>query len=42
MPGDTVVWFGQPISFVGTGMTQFGPAICAWLETGDGEALAWR
>jgi DHA3 family macrolide efflux protein-like MFS transporter len=40
MPGFTVVWFGQLISFVGTGMTQFGLTIWAWLETGDVMALA--
>ena len=40
MKGYTVVWFGQLISFVGTGMTQFGLVIWAWLETGDVTALA--
>ena len=40
MRGFTVVWFGQLISFLGTGMTQFALTIWAWEKTGEATALA--
>jgi MFS family permease len=40
MIGYTIVWFGQMVSFIGTGMTQFGLVIFAWLLTGEATALA--
>jgi len=40
MKGYTVVWFGQLISIIGTGMTQFGLVIWMWTETGSATAVA--
>jgi MFS family permease len=40
MIGYTVVWFGQLISIIGTGMTQFGLVIWMWTETGSATAVA--
>ena len=40
MTGFTVVWFGQLVSLLGTGMTQFALMIWAWRETGSATALA--
>jgi MFS family permease len=40
MRGFTVVWFGQLISLLGTGMTQFTLTIWAWDKTGEATALA--
>ncbi len=40
MTGYTVVWFGQLISIIGTGMTQFGLVIWMWGETGSATAVA--
>lgn len=40
MVGFTIVWFGQLVSLLGTGMTQFGLMIWAWKETGSATALA--
>ena len=40
MRGFTVVWFGQLVSFLGTGMTQFALTIWAWEKTGEATALA--
>ncbi|MBZ0294354.1 MAG: MFS transporter [Anaerolineae bacterium] len=36
----TIVWFGQFISLIGTGMTQFAVALWAWQLTGQATALA--
>ncbi len=38
--GFTIVWFGQFVSLVGTGMTQFGITIWAYQLTGQATALA--
>ena len=38
--GYTVVWFGQLISIIGTGMTQFGLVIWMWEATGEATAVA--
>ena len=38
--GYTIVWFGQMISFIGTGMTQFGLVIWVWEETGSATSLS--
>ncbi|MCW4038196.1 MAG: MFS transporter [Candidatus Bathyarchaeota archaeon] len=38
--GFTVVWFGQVISLLGTGMTRFAITIWAWQITGQATALA--
>jgi DHA3 family macrolide efflux protein-like MFS transporter len=38
--GFLVVWFGQVISLLGTGMTRFGLTIWAWQITGQATALA--
>jgi MFS family permease len=38
--GYTVVWFGQLVSFIGTGMTQFGLVIWVWEQTGSATALS--
>ena len=38
--GFTIVWFGQFVSMVGTGMTQFGITIWAYQLTGSATALA--
>ena len=40
MAGFTVIWFGQLISMLGSGMTQFGISIWAWQITGEATALA--
>jgi MFS family permease len=40
MRGYTVVWFGQLISIIGTGMTQFGLVIWMWAETGSATSVA--
>ena len=40
MAGYTVVWFGQLVSIIGTGMTQFGLVIWMWTETGSATAVA--
>jgi MFS family permease len=36
----TIVWFGQIVSLLGTGMTQFAITIWAWQVTGEATALA--
>ncbi len=40
MAGFSVVWFGQVVSMLGTGMTQFALTIWAWQQTGEATALA--
>ena len=40
MIGFTIVWIGQFISLLGTGMTHFGLTIWAWEITGEATALA--
>lgn len=40
MTGFTIVWFGQLISLLGSGMTTFAISIWAWQETGQATALA--
>jgi DHA3 family macrolide efflux protein-like MFS transporter len=40
MPGFTVVWIGQVVSLLGTGMTRFALTIWAWEVTGKATALA--
>jgi len=40
MLGFSVVWFGQVVSLLGTGMTQFALTIWAWQVTGRATALA--
>jgi MFS family permease len=40
MTGFSVVWFGQVVSVLGTGMTQFALTIWAWQVTGQATALA--
>ncbi|MBD3206518.1 MFS transporter [Candidatus Bathyarchaeota archaeon] len=40
LKGFTVVWLGQLISFLGTGMTQFALTIWAWEKTGEATSLA--
>jgi len=40
MPAFTIIWFGQMVSFLGTGMTRFALAIWAWQITGSATALA--
>ena len=40
MPGFTIVWVGQVISFLGSGMTWFALTIWAWEITGQATALA--
>ena len=40
MLGFSVVWFGQVVSLLGTGMTQFALTIWAWQVTGQATALA--
>lgn len=40
MTGFTVVWVGQVISMLGTGMTRFALTIWAWQLTGSATALA--
>ncbi len=36
----TIIWFGQMMSFLGTGMTRFALTIWAWQITGSATALA--
>ncbi len=36
----SVVWFGQLVSMLGTGMTSFALAVWAWQETGSATALS--
>ena len=40
MSGFTIVWVGQVISFLGSGMTWFALTIWAWEITGQATALA--
>jgi DHA3 family macrolide efflux protein-like MFS transporter len=40
MLGFSVVWFGQVVSLLGSGMTQFALTIWAWQVTGEATALA--
>jgi DHA3 family macrolide efflux protein-like MFS transporter len=40
MPGFTIVWIGQVVSLLGTGMTRFALTIWAWEVTGKATALA--
>lgn len=40
MRGFTLIWFGQLISLLGTGMTRFALTIWAYQETGSATALA--
>jgi DHA3 family macrolide efflux protein-like MFS transporter len=40
MPAFTIIWFGQMVSFLGTGMTRFALTIWAWQTTGSATALA--
>jgi DHA3 family macrolide efflux protein-like MFS transporter len=40
MPGFSVVWFGQVMSLLGTGMTRFALTIWAWQVTGQATTLA--
>jgi MFS family permease len=40
MKGFTIIWIGQFISLLGTGMTQFALTIWAWKMTGTATALA--
>lgn len=40
MFGFTIVWFGQLVSLLGSGMTTFAISIWAWQETGQATALA--
>ena len=40
MFGFSIVWFGQVVSLLGTGMTQFALTIWAWQVTGQATALA--
>ena len=40
MFGFSIVWFGQVVSLLGTGMTQFALTIWAWQMTGEATALA--
>ncbi len=40
MRGFTMIWFGQLISLLGTGMTRFALTIWAYQETGSATALA--
>ncbi len=40
MVGFSIVWFGQVVSVLGTGMTQFALTIWAWQITGQATALA--
>ena len=40
MFGFSIVWFGQVVSLLGTGMTQFALMIWAWQVTGRATALA--
>jgi len=40
MPGFILVWLGQVVSLLGSGMTQFALTIWAWQITGEATALA--
>jgi DHA3 family macrolide efflux protein-like MFS transporter len=40
MRGFTIVWIGQLVSLLGTGMTRFALTIWAWQVTGEATALA--
>ena len=40
MRGFTIIWIGQLVSLLGTGMTQFALTIWAWQTTGEATALA--
>ena len=40
MKGFTIIWFGQLVSLLGTGMTQFALTIWAWQATGEATTLA--
>lgn len=40
MRGFTVIWIGQMVSLLGSGMTTFAISIWAWQETGQATALA--
>jgi len=40
MPAFTIVWIGQLVSMLGTGMTRFAITIWAWQVTGEATALA--
>jgi len=40
MFGFSIVWFGQVVSLLGSGMTQFALTIWAWQMTGEATALA--
>jgi len=40
MKAFTIIWFGQLVSLLGTGMTQFALTIWAWQATGEATALA--
>jgi hypothetical protein len=40
MAGFTVIWLGQFVSMLGSGMTTFAVSIWAWQETGQATALA--
>lgn len=40
MVGFSIVWFGQLVSLLGSGMTTFAISIWAWQETGQATALA--
>jgi MFS transporter, DHA3 family, macrolide efflux protein len=40
MPGFTLVWVGQLVSMLGSGMTGFAITIWAWQETGQATVLA--
>jgi MFS transporter, DHA3 family, macrolide efflux protein len=40
MAAFTIIWFGQLVSLLGTGMTTFALSIWAWEETGQATALA--
>ena len=40
MFGFSIVWFGQLVSMVGSGMTRFALTIWIWQETGEATALA--
>jgi hypothetical protein len=40
MPAFTLIWFGQLVSLLGTGMSRFALTIWAWELTGNATALA--
>lgn len=41
MRGFVLVWIGQVVSLLGTGMTNFGVAVWIYQETGEATALTW-